>query len=127
MNNEASRAGREIIIVDDDDQIVRIISDVVAEDGFVPVGFDDSRRALEYVRARRPALIITDMRLPAMTGQEFVQQVRRELGSDLPIAVMTGLEPTSSELREMGVQAFLPKPFEIDDLLGIVDQWASLG
>lgn len=110
----------EILLVEPSGTQHRIIEDYLTQLGAGQLQWTDGgRKALDQMRAHPPDLVISAMHLPDMTGTELVQQMRRD-DSLLDTAFMlvsseTGiryLEP----LRQAGVIAILPKPFNLEQL-----------
>ena len=112
---------RKILIVDDDEELVELIVDVLARDGRFEVksvnnGFDAGMMVKEY----RPDLIVLDVMLPDINGQEVCQRVRKEKAmDDIRIICISGMveEDKVDELRAAGANDFLHKPFEIETLI----------
>ncbi len=115
-----SYTGHTVLVVDDENDILRILAEVLQAEGYEPVTFWDAASAFEYIVCQRPALIITDLLMPGMNGQELVTRVREQCGFDLPIVVMSA-SVNMSAVTGMPVQAFVSKPFDLDDLLGLVE------
>lgn len=116
-----SYTGHRVVVVDDENDILRILAEILQAEGYEPVTFWDAASAFEYIVLERPALIITDLLMPGMNGQELVTRVREQCGIDLPIVVMSA-SVNMSAVTGMPVQAFLSKPFDLDDLLGLVEE-----
>ena len=112
---------RKILIVDDDEDLVELIVDVLMRDGRFEVksvnnGFDAGMMVKEY----RPDLIVLDVMLPDINGQEVCQRVRKEKAmDDIRIICISGMveEDKIEELRAAGANDFLHKPFEIETLI----------
>ncbi len=117
-------APAEIVIVDDEQGILDVLADVLRDEGYVPVVFRDGAEALAYLGRREPGLVITDLRLPAMSGADFIERLRAQCGPALPVAVMSGAA-SAGTLENLSVQARLTKPFELDAFLGVVRRFAS--
>lgn len=82
------------------------------------------QRAGSYANAPRPDLLLLDLNLPGIDGQELLSRIRAdgEL-QHLPVVVMTGDEDASCELS---VEAFLTKPLDFEKFIGIVQQLSHL-
>ena len=111
---------RTVVVVDDENDILHILAEVLLSDGYEPVTFWDATSAYEYIALQRPALIITDLLMPGMNGQELVTRVRAQCGSEPPIIVMSASVNLSS-VSGLPVQAFLSKPFDLEELLELVE------
>jgi excisionase family DNA binding protein len=118
---------RKVLLVDDDNELVELMTKVLDEDGRFEVrvasnGFDAGMMVKEY----RPDMIVLDVMLPDINGKEVCQRVRADTSlEDVRILCISGMveEDKVQELRLSGADDFLHKPFEIDDL---IDRMCSL-
>jgi excisionase family DNA binding protein len=112
---------RKVLIVDDDEELVELLSDVFAKDGRFDIrtannGFD----AGMLVREFRPDLVILDVMLPDINGKEVCQRVRSDESLEaVKIICISGMveQDKIAELREAGANDFMHKPFNVDRLL----------
>jgi excisionase family DNA binding protein len=112
---------RRILIVDDDQAVVDLISDVLANDSrfetrVVNNGFGAGMMAKEY----HPDLIILDVMLPDINGQEVCELIRQDpTMADTKIICISGMieEEKIEELKKSGADDFLNKPLDIDELV----------
>jgi two-component system NtrC family response regulator len=112
---------KEVVVVDDDSDILSVISDVLREEGYKPVLFRDGAHAEAHLSRHRPQLVMTDLRLPVVSGRDLVLRLRRQWGPDLPIVVISGLADAAIA-EGLPVQAVLPKPFDLDELSAVMDR-----
>lgn len=112
---------RKVLIVDDDVELVELITDVLARDGrfetrSVNNGFDAGMMVKEY----RPELIVLDVMLPDINGREVCQRVRSDSTMDsVRIICISGMveDDKIEDLRAAGANDFMHKPFEIEQLV----------
>ena len=71
--------GLRILVVDDDESLVAIISEVLEDDGYDVTTASSGEEAIELFRNTRFPLVITDIRMPGMTGIELLQAVKRSV------------------------------------------------
>lgn len=110
--------GQRIVVVDDEADIVDILAEALRADGYVAETFTHPVRACEYILASPPALVVTDLYMPYLSGAELVTQVRAVFSS-LPIIIMSA----SANIRGLALvpaQGFLGKPFDLDELSELV-------
>jgi nitrogen-specific signal transduction histidine kinase/CheY-like chemotaxis protein len=111
--------GERVLVVDDEESLVAVTSEVLAQLGYEPVGFSDSGTALaEFESAPdRFDAAITDEVMPGLTGTEFAALLRRRR-SDLPIVLVSGyLGPMLAErARIAGVTGILKKPVQTREM-----------
>lgn len=113
--------GRQIVIVDDEADILTILAEVLRGEGYDPVLFVNPVRALEYCLATSPELVITDLLMPVMSGEELVRRLRERYGDTLPIVVMSA-SVNMTAVAPLPIQAFVSKPFDLDDLSRLVER-----
>jgi len=112
---------RKILVVDDDEELVELITDVLESDGRFEVriannGFDAGMMVKEY----RPDLIVLDVMLPDINGKEVCQRVRSDESLDgVRIICISGMveDDKIDELKQAGADDFLHKPFEVEQLI----------
>ena len=121
---------RKVLIVDDDQELVELISDVLERDPRFEIrsvnnGFDAGMMVKEY----RPDLIVLDVMLPDINGKEVCQRVRSDKTmNDVRIICISGMveEDKVSELRSAGADDFMHKPFEVERLVDRMCQLLDL-
>jgi excisionase family DNA binding protein len=112
---------RKVLLVDDDVELVELMTKVLEEDGRFEVrvattGFDAGMMVKEY----RPDLIVLDVMLPDINGKEVCHRVRADPTlEDVRIICISGMieEDKIQELRLSGADDFLHKPFDIEELI----------
>lgn len=108
-----------IVLVDDDTDILTLLAEALRGEGYLPRAFTNPTQALDSVLRDPPTLLVTDLLMPGMNGEELVAHVRERLGAALPIIVMSASAALSSA-TSLGVQAYFSKPFELDDFIDTV-------
>ena len=110
-----------ILVVDDDEAILRTLEAVLMDEGYRVLAASDGAVALDLVRQQRPGLILLDMKMPVMDGWGFARAYRAEPGPHAPILVLTAAVNAQQRAADIGAQAYLAKPFDIDDLLAVIN------
>jgi CheY-like chemotaxis protein len=111
---------RHILVVEDDAGIRDSLAELLELEGFGVTSARDGLEGLSRLRERRPDLILLDLFMPGLDGTQFVERLRADTAnSDIPVVLMTGLGPECGRAPTR-VQAVLPKPFELDELLAVV-------
>jgi CheY-like chemotaxis protein len=110
-----------VLVVDDDVDILDGLSELLKLAGFEVVTARNGVEALARARARRPCMVLLDLMMPVMSGQEF----RREQVADpdisaIPVVVVTAARPSRTELASLAAQACFLKPVDTDQLLETV-------
>ncbi len=115
----ASGQGETILLVDDEEALVKVGEEMLAMLGYEPVGFHSSAAALETFRAspQRFDAVLSDEAMPDMTGSELAKEIRK-LHPDIPIVLMSGYVTPALHTRaqEAGVVEVLAKPLASRDI-----------
>ncbi len=109
----------QIMVVDDEPALVRLMIEVLSNLGYVPVGFTSSVEALAALRAYpdRFDAVITDERMPVMSGSQLIRGLRN-IRPSIPILLVSGYigGDISREAREAGASELCRKPLSTPDL-----------
>lgn len=107
-----------ILIVDDERSLLLTLLANLELEGFDVEGAQDASSALRLIREQHFDLVLTDIRMPGMSGVELFRSVR-SLRPDMPVILMTAFaaEHLIDEAIQAGVFAVLPKPFEIEHVI----------
>ncbi|MEO1512058.1 MAG: response regulator, partial [Planctomycetota bacterium] len=107
-----------VLVVDDKDMMRDSVCETLRRAGFEVRGVGDGASALESAGRQRPDAVVTDLKMPGMTGIELVEKLQR-LDPDLPVIVMTAFGTIETAVRAMRLGAFdyVTKPFEGDELI----------
>src|SRR3989449_2266895 len=87
-------AGRDVLIVDDDRQVRDVLHQIFLAAGYKCVLAKDGDEGLQVFKAGRPPLVVTDLKMPGITGIELLQQVRA-VDDDVAVIVLRSEEHTS--------------------------------
>jgi CheY-like chemotaxis protein len=115
---------RHILLVEDDPSIQGAVSMLLEREGFTVTCASNGREALQVLGSGAdPSLILLDMMMPVMNGQEFRQAQQRDPRlASIPVVVLSAT-PLSEERGGMPPpSAVMPKPFDIDQLLAVVEE-----
>jgi CheY-like chemotaxis protein len=118
----AARQG-SVLIVEDDPDLLSMVVLVLEGAGYHVHTAREGGKGLASVAAEVPALILLDMRMPGMDGWEFARVFRQRYDYRVPIVVLTAAENAQKRAEEIGAEAYLGKPFDIDRLLDIVEKY----
>jgi diguanylate cyclase (GGDEF)-like protein len=99
----------EILVVDDSPTVVRVFSDMLAEDGHRVRSAPDGRAALESIAAQRPDLVLLDVMMPEMDGYQVCRALRGQGGEYLPVLMITAPGDLAESL-DAGADDFISKP-----------------
>jgi two-component system KDP operon response regulator KdpE len=108
-----------ILVVEDEPALRRTLVAALGSCGYDVVGAETGVEALDHVRRGRPDLVVLDLELPEMNGWEFLNHFRREHEHASVPVLVTSATHRHVEGR-LAIQAFLAKPFDLDELLECV-------
>jgi len=113
----------DIAIIDDDPEMLRVLSRFLQKQGIVADLFDDPRKAITAFLSKPYGVVVSDVQMPGLSGIEMLEHV----GGAFPTAVVvmiTGFGSVSSAVEAMKLGAFdyLSKPFELDEFLVVLNK-----
>ena len=114
---------KNIWVVDDDESIRWVLEKGLAESGMDVQTFDSANKVIKKLETENPQLILTDIRMPGPSGIELLDKVK-ELRPDIPVIIMTAHSDLDSavESYEHGAWEYLPKPFDIEEAVSMVQR-----
>jgi CheY-like chemotaxis protein len=110
---------RSILVVDDDPTILLSVAELLELEGYVVATASNGAEALEMTQRLEPHLVLLDMRMPVLDGWGYARSARRE-GLTPRIVIMTAAHDARRWADEIGAEAYVPKPFEADELITTV-------
>lgn len=118
----------KILVVDDDPIIVTTIKDSLKIDGYLMVSACNGKQGMEVFKNEQPILIILDLGLPDMNGIRFLESLNLGPSDSFFVIVLTGDDCNENieKCFELGVSAFLRKPFNMSELRGLVKHSVEL-
>ena len=116
-----------ILVVDDDADMLRLLSLRLAASGYEVITADSAESALARLELARPQLVLSDVRLPGRDGLALFDEVRARHPS-LPVILLTahGTIPDAVEATARGVFTYLTKPYDAKELLDKIQQALAL-
>lgn len=112
----ANAIHRNILVVDDETQITRVLRTTLSSQGYSVRTAPDGDEALEVMREWPPDVVITDLAMPNLSGLELCRRIRSS--SAVPIIVLSvrGEEETKVEALDAGADDYVTKPFNMNEL-----------
>lgn len=107
-----------ILVADDEPPIVDVLATVLRDEGYDVICVYDGASALAAIAEERPALLISDIMMPKLSGIELATRVRaEETGEPLPIILISAVPPPTITLPDA---TLITKPFDIDEVTALV-------
>jgi CheY-like chemotaxis protein len=115
-----------VLIVDDEVAMGNMLAACCDLWGMEPIVATTGAEALQLIEQSPPDLIVTDFMMPGMTGHEFCRRARAEGRlQDVPV-ILTSSAPEAAD-RDSPADAFVPKPFDLDEVERVVRKFAGRG
>jgi DNA-binding response OmpR family regulator len=114
-----------VLVVDDEPQVVWMLRFSLEAEGYQTYSARDGRAALEEVRVHHPRLMLLDIMMPVMDGWSVLQQMQSLSPDERPRVVVVSARSSlrdRAKAIELGADAFVSKPFNVDDLLQVVHE-----
>ncbi|HTP49236.1 MAG TPA: response regulator [Anaeromyxobacteraceae bacterium] len=113
-------AAKRVLVVDDDRDIRELLVELLEGEGYQVSSAENGEQALLKARLHHPNLILLDLMMPVMSGWRFrAEQAREPSIAGVPVVVI------SAYANDLDVEAFIPKPFPIEDVLEAVHRFAA--
>lgn len=111
----------KIWIIDDDRSIRWVLEKALKHDGMVVQSYETADKALKQLEREEPDVLITDIRMPGMSGLELLDRIN-EQRPELPVIIMTAHSDLDSAVSayQGGAFEYLPKPFDVDEAVELV-------
>jgi DNA-binding response OmpR family regulator len=114
-------ADGSVMVVDDDEDIREIVKLSLEAAGFRVTTAVDGLEAWQHLNANAPpSLILLDLMMPRMDGEEFIKTLRASRQASIPVVIMSGHGASNQKAQELRANGYLTKPVELDELLGTV-------
>src|SRR3954465_621263 len=113
----------KILVIDDDPAVRRLVEDVLELEGYEVRSAEDGFAGLRAIEALRPDCVVLDIMMPGMDGHAVLQRIRSAAGRHPPVGMLTAAagDSQAGQAGTEGVDYFLPKPFEPEELLRFLD------
>lgn len=113
---------KAVLVVDDDVDLLGMVAILLEEAGYRVITAGEGQEALQKVAQEMPGMILLDMKMPGMNGWQFAREFRARHNHRAPIVVLTAAEDARKRAEEIGAEGYLGKPFDIADVIRIVDR-----
>ena len=111
----------KVWIVDDDKSIRWVLERALVKEQLVPITFENAQDLLQRLGTDKPDVIISDIRMPGLDGLALLEEIKHKT-PDVPVIIMTAFPDLDRVVSSFqgGAYEYLPKPFDIDELLSLV-------
>jgi len=115
--------GTSVLVVDDEPQVVWVLQFSLESERFETFAAHDGREAMAQIKRHHPGLMILDVMMPRMNGWEVLEELLKLPREERPRVVMVSALCSlrdRAKAAELGADAFVAKPFNVDDLLEVL-------
>lgn len=126
--------GKQILVIDDKHELLHLMRRVLEDEEYQVSLLQDARDAFTQVKTQLPDLLILDLKLGEISGQDILKQLKQDpVTAEIPVIVYTAAVLEAEEVAELVNKepvryrnvSVVPKPFELDDLLVLVENLLS--
>lgn len=114
-----------VMIIEDDPQSARMLATLLEFEGYRPVICPTPERAMDCIREIRPAVVVMDFHLGRQEALSLIQTIRGDPDLRQTTVIIISGADRETEALSAGADAFLLKPFPIEELLGLIRRFAS--
>lgn len=122
MNDNKKR----VMVVDDEQLILKIISDILTKEGYEVVVANNCEKAAEYLRTSRIDVVLSDIKMPVKSGIDLLEEIKKK-DPNIPVILMTGFASleTAVEAVQNGAFDYLIKPLDYGKLRSVIEHAAD--
>jgi CheY-like chemotaxis protein len=123
----SDRQIRKVMVVDDDDLFLEMLTDALRINGFTPLGVSSGRQALDELNKGDVDAVITDIRMPGMSGLELLDTLK-QTRPELPVVLITAFladSPMDPTKRASRADAILEKPFQVERIVAVLNELSA--
>lgn len=118
---------KRIIICEDDQGILELLKEILEEKGFQVKALTGGKGIQKKILEFLPDLILLDLWMPGMNGKEIIKILKKDDNTkNIPIIIVSALNETEAVAKNYGVEAYITKPFDIDNLLKTVRKYTGV-
>ncbi len=122
MPAERAPSGRLVLVVDDDPDILQTLALCLSTEGYRVLTASNGQEALELLEQNKPHALLLDLMMPVMDGWQFVAELDARGWRRSPLLILSADRAVQGHASKLRADAYLAKPFDLDDLLGKVQQ-----
>ena len=117
---------KKVLIVDDDEAILEAIKIAIQGEGYAVETLTDGEEAMGKALEFKPDIILLDLLLSGRDGSEIAKEFKETaFAKDIPIVMISAHPNAHKSASESGADHFLAKPFDLDDLFGVLEKYTN--
>jgi CheY-like chemotaxis protein len=114
-----------VLVVDDEPQVVWVLQFSLEAEGYQTFAANNGLQALQEIAAHHPKLVVLDIMMPTMDGWAVLEELMKLPRADRPRVVIVSAfasKDDRTKAAELGADAYVPKPFDMDELLNVLQR-----
>ena len=122
-SSRSNESPTRILVIDDDEDILNLFGDFLKKEGYDVNSFLDPLKALEEIhrRPQRYSIIITDVRMPGISGIELIRRICK-INHDIKVIIISAFELNGEDLRNIRYDNFMEKPVHMRYLAQTIEK-----
>jgi two-component system alkaline phosphatase synthesis response regulator PhoP len=119
----ATKTATSVLVVDDEPQVVWMLQFSLEAEGYRTYAARNGQEALEEIEEQRPSLMLLDIMMPVMDGWSVLESLRQLPEDERPRVIVVSARSSlrdRAKAAELGADAFVAKPFSVDELMGVI-------
>jgi DNA-binding response OmpR family regulator len=111
----------KILVVEDDNDINQLLCSVVRKSGYTPQSAFSGTEALLYLKSQKWSMVLLDLMLPGLTGEELLKEIRNYSSCPVIIISAKGEQKTKITALRTGADDYITKPFDLEEVSARID------
>jgi two-component system KDP operon response regulator KdpE len=123
IENTATTVPSSVLVVDDEPQVVWVLQFSLEAEGYTTYAANNGAEALAEIMAHHPNLMVLDIMMPTMDGWSVLEEMMKLPREERPrVVIVSALSSVRDRAKaaELGADAYVPKPFNVDELLDVL-------
>lgn len=118
---------KTILVCDDDESILEILVLILTNYGFSVIPEKNSRNIFSLIERGKPDLVLLDLWMPLLNGDEVIKTLKsNEATNSIPVILISASIEAKNVAEETGADGFIAKPFQLQELMGLIENKLSL-
>ena len=114
---------KKILLIDNDNEMEDLFKEIFIDEAYTIFFHEETDDVVELIKQHRPHVVILDYNLNGLNGGELCRQIKNnEEVKDIPVILCSGFPKAIYALENYGYDAFVEKPFDIDEIQDLVDE-----
>lgn len=124
IDSKSTNNRKTILVADDDHSILEVMNIILSDNGYEFIGITDGKKVLETTLLHTPKVILLDIWMSDQDGRNIVRSIRSNSKTQhIPVILVSANNETARIAKGCGADDFLAKPFNIEDLLTLVEKY----